>query len=53
MCFKNDIPESHGISSKAILDFLEEVEAVGDVNLTNFLLLSDKYILAQFCKRIG
>lgn len=51
MYFKNDIPENHGISSKAILDFLEESEADKDINLTNFAILSDTYILGQFCKK--
>lgn len=51
MCFINDIPENHGISSRDILDFLEEAEAAADVNLTNFMLLSHKYLLAEFCKK--
>jgi CubicO group peptidase (beta-lactamase class C family) len=51
MCFIKDIPDNHGISSKAILDFLEEIESVEEINITNFILLKDKYILAEFCRK--
>lgn len=51
MHFKNKIPESCGISSKAILDFIEATEQDQEINLKPFILLYDDNILAQFSKK--
>ncbi|MCM1989122.1 serine hydrolase domain-containing protein [Oceanirhabdus seepicola] len=51
MRFKKDIPENYGISSKAILDFIEVTEQDEEINLKTFMLLHDNNILAQFSKR--
>ncbi len=50
MHFKNEIPENHGISSKAILDFIEATEQDQEINLKTFMILHDNNILAQFSK---
>ena len=51
MCFIKAVPENHGISSQSILNFINETEASSEMNLTNFILLHDHSILAQFCKK--
>ena len=51
MHFKNEIPEKYGISSKAILDFIEATEQDEEINLKTFMLLNDNNILAQFSKK--
>lgn len=51
MHFKNKIPESCGILSKAILDFIEATEQDQEINLKTFILLYDDNILAQFSKK--
>lgn len=51
MHFKNEIPESYGMSSKAILDFIEATEQDQEINLKTFMLLYDNNILAQFSKK--
>lgn len=51
MHFKNEIPENYGISSKAILDFIETIEKDETINLKTFMLLYDNNIIAQFNKK--
>lgn len=51
MFLKSDIPENYGISSGAILEFIDQAEAADDVNLINFMILSDENIIARFCKK--
>jgi len=48
--FEIDIPENHGISSKAISEFIDESEKQ-DLQITSFMLIRNQKAIAQFWKK--
>lgn len=48
--FKTDIPENQGISSKALIEFIDETEKQ-NLQVTSFMLIRNRKIIAQFWKK--
>ncbi|WP_248928049.1 serine hydrolase domain-containing protein [Paenibacillus hamazuiensis] len=50
MQIKKDIPENHGLSSQAVLDFFAHIEHLG-LKVGSFMLLQNGKATARFCRK--